>query len=45
MDTWRRVEIGAPTIGSEERLVSKDKGTGIYDVGALLMGQSPNVVF
>jgi hypothetical protein len=27
------IEIGAPTISSEERLVSKDKETGIYDVG------------
>jgi hypothetical protein len=28
MDTWRRVETGAPTISSEERLVSKDKELG-----------------
>jgi hypothetical protein len=44
MDTALRDKIGASTISSEERLVSKIR-TGIYDVGGLLVGQSPNVVF
>jgi hypothetical protein len=40
MDTWSRVEIGAPTISSEERLVSKDK-----ELGYMVWDKAPNFVF
>jgi hypothetical protein len=40
MDTWSRVEIGAPTISSEERLVSKDK-----ELGYIWFGTKPQTSF